>query len=64
MKSYQVWFDGEFDVVEASDFGNAIRIWRKKLIADNSPGDFEETQEPDQVVLMKDEPVLRDKVTP
>lgn len=60
MKSYQVWYDGDFDVVEATSFRDAVRIWRRKLIADNEPGDFDDTVEPDQVVVIKDAPVVRE----
>lgn len=59
MNLYMVMFDGTPDYVEADDFALAIELWRAKLIADNDPGDFEPNVQPEQVVLVHDEPVIR-----
>ncbi len=59
MNLYIVQFDGQPDYVEAETFVEAIALWRAKLIADNDPGDFEDDVQPDSVVVVHDEPVVR-----
>ncbi len=59
MKLYRVTFDGQPDFIEAATFGAAIVAWRLKLIADNTPGDFDDSVEPESVELVHDAPVIR-----
>ena len=59
MKLYCVQFDGQPDFVEAENFGVAIAIWRKHLIAQNEPGDFDDDVEPESLSVVSEEPVLR-----
>ncbi len=59
MNLYMVTFDGQHDYVEAADFATAIELWRAKLIDAHMPGDFEPDVQPESVVLVHDEPVVR-----
>lgn len=61
-KLYRVTFDGTDDYVEAATFGQAIKVWREKLKADNNTGDasdFTDDQEPESVELFHGDGVLR-----
>ena len=57
---YLITFDGQPEYAEARNFGAAIRLWRRKLIAENEPGDFDSDVEPESVQLVHDELVLRE----
>ena len=60
MKVYQVRYEGEYRVVEAPGVAEAVAVWRVGLLAeygDDSPPD--EEMDPEEVVLLNDEPVLR-----
>lgn len=57
-KLYHVQFDHQSYWIEAVSFAKAVEAWRKhvaKLWGD----DYQETDEPDSVHLVHDEPVIR-----
>jgi hypothetical protein len=59
MALYLVRFDGEPDYIEAGSFVDAIAIWRRALISENEPGDFDDTVQPESVELVHEGPVWR-----
>lgn len=63
MSLYRVRFDCEDDFIEAPSFGDALRLWRKSLQANNEPGDIADDQEPETVELLSYSPVIRDTET-
>jgi len=62
MRLYQVTFDGDNDFVEAESFGRAIELWRAELKRQDPESWTDEelaAEEPEQVVLASDKPVIR-----
>lgn len=67
MRAYNVRHDGVFRVVEAPSFGAAVDTWRAhERRADDQPGESEadkdefwNRQEPESVVVLSEEPVIR-----
>lgn len=62
MKVYQIQWDGQHDLVEAASYGEAIGIWRRHMRDEEDTiveKDEWNTEEPEQVVLLSDKPVLR-----
>lgn len=64
LKLYQVTFDGQHEFVEAASFGEAVRIWRFAMSAQAEPDESYEDEEPEQVVLANDAPVIREDTAP
>lgn len=64
LKLYQITFDGQSEFVEAASFGDAVRIWRVEMSAQAEPDETYEDEEPEQVVLANDAPVIREAVAP
>lgn len=58
MKVYIIRFDGGASIVEAETFGAAVESWRAVKRVEWGT-DFEETDEPESVELIHDEPVIR-----
>lgn len=65
LRVYHIQHDGGFRVVEAASFAEAIAAWRQGMNAEGVvqyPDDFEpyaDDDEPEQVVLLSEDPVLR-----
>ena len=65
LKVYRVQDEeGDFRIVEAASFGEAVRLWRETMIAqwkedDCYVEDTDKDVEPEQVVIVSDEPVIR-----
>lgn len=59
MKLYMIRFDGMPYHVEAESFGHAIDLWHRHHVALET--DWDGTEEPEEVVLVADEPVIREK---
>lgn len=62
-KLYLVLFDGQERYVEAPSFAEAVLAWRA-AIAVEWGADYDGTEEPESVVLMSDEPVIRAREIP
>jgi hypothetical protein len=58
MKLYQIQFDGSQYFVEAPNFAMAIVAW-KRYVAASWEIDYAATDEPESVLLIHDEPVIR-----
>jgi hypothetical protein len=59
MNLYRIRFDGMPYYVEAPSFADAIRIWNAHLVA-MEPAGWDGTEQPEEVVLEHDEPVIRE----
>lgn len=55
---YMVQFDGQQWYVESSDFGGACKKWLNAM-RDVWGDDWEGNEQPQQVVLIDDKPVIR-----
>jgi len=62
MKLYQVGFEGEHEFVEAMSFGQAVALWREEMERQNP--DWDADEEPEQVLLVSDHPVIRSETVP
>ena len=59
LKVFQVHYDGEQELVEAVSFGAAVEKWKEHLLAEND-NDLELLdEEPESVVLLSTDPVIR-----
>jgi len=58
VKLYHIQFDGESYWVEAPTFRGAIEAWKVE-VRERWGDDFQDTDEPDSVHLVHDEPVIR-----
>jgi hypothetical protein len=63
MKLYLVQYDGECYYVEATDFGDAIGLWRAH-VRRAWGADFDGTEEPESVALMHEDAVIRAEDAP
>jgi len=61
MKVYRVTGEGELRYVEATSFGEAIRLFMAAMVTEFGPDSGWDAPgaEPEQVELMSDEPVIR-----
>ena len=62
LKVFQIQWDGEWDIVEATSFGGAVDIWRKHMRDEEDTvvaRDIWDHEDPEQVVRLSDKPVLR-----
>ncbi len=61
MSLYLVEDEGESVYVEAPTFGRAIVIWRKMIDEENASDPVDPDYEPDSVLRVSEEPVLRER---
>lgn len=60
MNLYLLNYDDMPFFVEASSFSDAIRIWRVWMARENEEGDPPFVDEPEELTIISDEPVIRE----
>jgi hypothetical protein len=58
---YMITFDGQPDYIEAENYAEAVKSWHEHMQRVEE-GDWDSTEQPEQVVLVHDGPVIRGSV--